>query len=134
MLKDIFGNTILIGSKVAFNPPYYKGLVTGIVVSFHPATVKVEYGKGQSAYVYAKDLVCHYTPHKLWINTSFDGHCPIGNTSAIAFAATKERANILLRDALASAEGLCFLRADAEETYSVDQTNEAAIILSNGDI
>ena len=32
--KDVFGNTPKIGDEIAFNPPGYKGLVTGLIVSF----------------------------------------------------------------------------------------------------
>lgn len=40
--KDIVGNTIKIGDEVAYNPPYYKGIKTGIVTGFTPKGFKIE--------------------------------------------------------------------------------------------
>lgn len=42
-MKDIFGREIQIGDLVAFNPPYYKGLVIGKIIKFNHKTVTVEY-------------------------------------------------------------------------------------------
>ena len=43
IMKDIFGNTLSIGDTVAFNPPFYKGLVIGEIVQFTAKQVRVEY-------------------------------------------------------------------------------------------
>ncbi len=42
-MKDIFGYELRIGDRVAFNPPNYKGLITGTVVAFTPKMVRVSY-------------------------------------------------------------------------------------------
>lgn len=42
-MKDIFGQDLEIDDKVAFNPPYYKGLVIGTITGFTPQKVKVHY-------------------------------------------------------------------------------------------
>lgn len=42
IVKDIIGNVLNIGDMVAFNPPYYKGLKTGMVTSFTPKGVRVD--------------------------------------------------------------------------------------------
>jgi len=34
IMKDVFGVDLAIGDIVAFNPPRYKGLITGKVVDF----------------------------------------------------------------------------------------------------
>ena len=38
----MIGNNIEIGDKVAYNPPYYKGLEVGIITGFTPKLVKVD--------------------------------------------------------------------------------------------
>ena len=42
-MKDIFGNDIKLGDIVAFNPPYYKGMIKGWVTAFTPKMVRVDY-------------------------------------------------------------------------------------------
>jgi len=42
-VKDIFGQELVIGDTVAFNPPYYKGMITGTVLSFTPKGIQVVY-------------------------------------------------------------------------------------------
>jgi hypothetical protein len=42
-MVDIFGQELAIGDIVAFNPPYYKGLIIGTIVKFTPKQVKIEY-------------------------------------------------------------------------------------------
>jgi len=39
--KDIFGFELEIGDSVAYNPPRYKGLVTGVIDSFTPKKIRV---------------------------------------------------------------------------------------------
>lgn len=43
MVKDIVGNELNVGDTVAFNPPTYKGIILGTVVSFTPKMVQVKY-------------------------------------------------------------------------------------------
>lgn len=42
-MKDIAGELIEVGDRVAFNPPRYKGLIRGKVVAFTPKMVRIEY-------------------------------------------------------------------------------------------
>jgi hypothetical protein len=42
-MRDISGLEIQQGDNVAFNPPYYKGLLIGVAVGFTPQKVRVEY-------------------------------------------------------------------------------------------
>jgi len=44
-MKDVFGVDLAIGDIVAFNPPRYKGLITGKVVAFTTKMVRVEYAQ-----------------------------------------------------------------------------------------
>lgn len=40
--KDIDGNIISIGDRVAYNPPYYKGFTIGVVTGFTPKGFKID--------------------------------------------------------------------------------------------
>ena len=40
--KDIDGNIISIGDRVAYNRPYYKGFTIGIVTGFTPKGFKID--------------------------------------------------------------------------------------------
>ena len=40
--RDIFGSLLKVGDEVAYDPPYYKGLVIGRIVRFTPKGVVVE--------------------------------------------------------------------------------------------
>jgi len=42
-MKDIVKQELAVGNMVVFNPPKYKGLVTGTVVGFTPKMIKVKY-------------------------------------------------------------------------------------------
>ena len=42
-MKDIFGQTLEVGDRVAFNPPYYQGLVHARVEGFAPQKVRLAY-------------------------------------------------------------------------------------------
>lgn len=42
-MKDIFGNELKLGDKVALNQPGYKWLVVGEIVDFTPKMVKIMY-------------------------------------------------------------------------------------------
>ncbi len=42
-MRDVFDNEIQIGDTVAFIIPRCRGLMTGIVLSFTPKMVKIEY-------------------------------------------------------------------------------------------
>ena len=42
-MKDFFKNELAVGDTVAFNPPYYKGLIKGTVKKFTPQKVTLEY-------------------------------------------------------------------------------------------
>ena len=58
-MKDIFGQELEVGNVVAFNPPNYKGLVTGQILKFSPKMVSVEYkwcGELRVTSVYPNDL------------------------------------------------------------------------------
>ena len=44
--QDIFGNDLVIGDTVAFNPPTYKGLVRGKIVGFTPKNVRICWSNG----------------------------------------------------------------------------------------
>lgn len=64
-MNDIFNKTILLGARIAFNPPTYKGLVIGEVVGFTPKMVKVKYnpsGKQNS-----RDGITHVLPQDVVI-------------------------------------------------------------------
>lgn len=57
-LIDIFGREIIVGDIVAFNPPYYKGIMKGTVTTFTPQKVRVNYiwqGRTESTLVYPSD-------------------------------------------------------------------------------
>ena len=41
--KDFFGYNTYVGDEIAFNPPYYKGLLIGHVTSITPKGFRVEY-------------------------------------------------------------------------------------------
>ena len=45
-MKDIVGQELAVGNMVVFNPPKYKGLLTGEVVSFSPKMIRVKYTAG----------------------------------------------------------------------------------------
>lgn len=62
VFKDRFGNVLEIGDEVAFNPPYYKGLVTAEVIGFTPQQVRVRYdslalSKSKVTIGYGSDMV-----------------------------------------------------------------------------
>jgi hypothetical protein len=63
VFKDRFGNVLEIGDEVAFNPPYYKGLTTAIVIGFTPQQVRVRYNtnayasKSKDTIGYGSDMV-----------------------------------------------------------------------------
>lgn len=40
---DIFGHELMVGDTVAFNPPVYKGIVTGSILKFSKKKVTVSY-------------------------------------------------------------------------------------------
>jgi hypothetical protein len=42
-MKDIAGKDLVVGDEVAFNPPYYKGLLKAKILAFTPQKVRVEY-------------------------------------------------------------------------------------------
>ena len=42
-MKDIVNQELAVGNIVVFNPPRYKGLVTGKIIGFSPKMVRVEY-------------------------------------------------------------------------------------------
>jgi hypothetical protein len=46
MMKDILKQELAIGNMVVFNPPKYKGLLTGKIVKFTAKMIKVEYSAG----------------------------------------------------------------------------------------
>ena len=41
--KDMFGHKLFVGDEVAFNPPAYKGLVIGRIISFTPQGANIAY-------------------------------------------------------------------------------------------
>lgn len=45
--KDFFGYDTFVGDEVAFNPPYYKGLLIGHVESITPKGFRVKYFRSQ---------------------------------------------------------------------------------------
>ena len=51
-MKDIFGNSLEVGDTVAINPPYYKGLVKGVILKFTPKSVLVEHDSNYGSQVY----------------------------------------------------------------------------------
>ena len=57
-MHDRFSNPLSIGDVVAFNPPRYKGLATGVVAGFTAQKVTIEYGKDFNiiTHVYPKDV------------------------------------------------------------------------------
>jgi hypothetical protein len=42
-MQDIVKQELTVGNMVVFNPPKYKGLVTGTVIGFTPKMIKVKY-------------------------------------------------------------------------------------------
>ena len=42
-MKDFFGQNLAIGDQVAFEAPGYRHLALGIIVSFTPKNVRLEY-------------------------------------------------------------------------------------------
>jgi hypothetical protein len=61
---DIFNMELFVGDEVAFNPPVYKGLVIGTIVSFSDKQVRVSYkptGKQTTteASVYPRNVAKH---------------------------------------------------------------------------
>lgn len=40
---DIFGFELIIGDTVAFNPPHYKGLLTGKIIGFGGKSARISY-------------------------------------------------------------------------------------------
>jgi len=42
-MKDIVGQELAVGNMIVFNPPRYKGLVTGEVIGFSPKMMRVKY-------------------------------------------------------------------------------------------
>ena len=45
-MKDFFGVTIEVGDRVAYNPPYYKGLASGYVKKINNILLRVAQGRG----------------------------------------------------------------------------------------
>jgi phosphosulfolactate synthase (CoM biosynthesis protein A) len=51
-MQDIVKQELTVGNMVVFNPPKYKGLVTGTIVGFTPKMIKVKYSDyGVSSWV-----------------------------------------------------------------------------------
>lgn len=40
-MVDLFGQELALGDTIAFNPPFYKGLMMGKLVKFTPKQIKL---------------------------------------------------------------------------------------------
>lgn len=54
-MKDIIGQELNIGDTVVFNPPVYKGLQFGKVVSFTPKGCRVSFSRYGKQHVSVED-------------------------------------------------------------------------------
>ncbi len=50
-MKDFFNQEVHIGDLVAFNEPYYKGLISGKIIKFTPKGVKILYTQSCRAHL-----------------------------------------------------------------------------------
>ena len=71
MKTDIFGNEVMIGDEVAFNPPTYKGLVKGYVIKFTPKGFGVSY-RHQN---YEKTTTVFEVVRKIYVRENQTGSC-----------------------------------------------------------
>lgn len=62
---DIFGFELFVGDEVAFNPPVYKGLVIGTVISFSDKKVRISYKPvGKQNTTEASVYPCNVAKHR----------------------------------------------------------------------
>ena len=60
--KDIVGNTPKVGDTIAFNPPRYKGLIFGKVVSFSKVGLPEIDAKEKDILYFGRNLDGRYSP------------------------------------------------------------------------
>ena len=60
--KDIIGNIPQIGDIIAFNPPAYKGLVFGEVLSFSKVGLPEINAKNNDVFYYGRNIAGRYSP------------------------------------------------------------------------
>lgn len=60
--KDITGNTPQIGDTIVFNPPAYKGLVFGEILSFSKVGLPEIDAREQDIFYFGRNLAGRYSP------------------------------------------------------------------------
>ena len=60
--KDILGREPKVGDIIAFNPPAYKGLVFGEVLSFSKVGLPEINAKNNDVFYYGRNIAGRYSP------------------------------------------------------------------------